>query len=157
MSDATIYGGLSLTIPEGFHVMDGAELKRAYMDDNKDRWGIADKDRHIMVAVFWHESGALVSALGDSKSVARSNEKRISRGLKAHGYSLERFLETEIAGNKAHGFRHALRIQDEDSVSEVISVKNGRVCYTFYYYSPKTLDEDNHRVFESILDSVKLS
>ena len=63
MSDATIYGGLSLTIPEGFHVMDVAELKRAYMDDNKDRWGIADKDRHIMVAVFWHESGGLVSAL----------------------------------------------------------------------------------------------
>jgi len=156
MSDSTIYGGLSLAYPEGFREMDEAELKQAYMDDNKDRWGIIDKDRQIMFAVFWHESGPLISKMAGSKDVAKNNEKGIRRGLKDHGYRLEGFFEREIAGKKAHGFRHALMIQDKDSVSEVVTLKNGRVCYTFYYYSPRTLDSDNHKVFDSILDSVRL-
>ena len=74
MNQALIHSQLSLSYPDGFREMDQEEMKRLYQDDNPDRWGIWDQERHIILTVLWHDSNVFLSALASAKDVAKSTE-----------------------------------------------------------------------------------
>ena len=85
MSKATVNGLMSIEIPEGFHTMSAEELRQAYRDDNPDRWGMWDQERHVMVTVMWKEYSRLLMMLADLKAICRKNEQSAAKGYGNNG------------------------------------------------------------------------
>lgn len=156
MTNTTINGQIEIMIPEGFHVMDAGELKQLYRDDNTDRFGIWDKDRHIIISVFWHESGKMLSMLADPKSVAKGDELKMRKGLKNSGYACTGFFEKELCGKKTYGYGCEYDIGEIRQIAEAVILKKDNICYKFYYYARKNGPDTDHELFESVLDSVKI-
>ena len=156
MNHALIHNELSLSYPDGFHEMDPEEMKRLYQDDNPDRWGIWDQERHIIVAVLWHDSNAFLAALASAKDVAKSTEKRLKRGMKNHGYQFGGFYQAEVSGLEAHGFRYSYHVGDVVQTAEALVLKRKNTCYAVYYYAREELAQVSRPVFERILQSIKL-
>ena len=156
MNQAVIHGQLFLVYPDGFHVMDVEELNQAFLDDNPNRWGIWDRERHIIIAVFWHESSAILSALAGAKDVAKSTEKRLRKGLKRYGYESRGSFTTTLCGQETCGFRYAYRVGDVFQSAETVILKHGTCCYTIYYYAREEKDLVSYPVYEQVLRSLRL-
>lgn len=153
MNQVLVNNELSLSYPDGFHIMDGAELAQAYQNSNPNRWGIWDKDRHLIVSVFWHRTNRLLVSLADAKSVAKSTERKLRKGLKSHGYSFHGFYERELCGQRTHGFHYQYQVGDVVQSGETIILKHGSLCYTIYCYTRKDTQLAGDPVFEEILRS----
>ena len=67
MTESIINGEMKVRVPDGFEIMDAETLKEAYMDDNPDRWGIRDRERHMIISVFYHRSSPALLTLPMSK------------------------------------------------------------------------------------------
>ena len=104
MSYDLINHELSVSFPDDFRVMDEVELRDAYTDDYPSRWAIRSGDGSIMIAVFWHQSNVMLTALADSRYMISGIEARIKKTLKNHGYKRDGFYAREICGHKARGF-----------------------------------------------------
>lgn len=154
MQETIINQELRLAYPEGFAPIDREELDRLYQDENHNRWGIRDRDRHVIVTVFWHRTNALLVSLADAKSIAKATEGKLRRGLKQHGYQFEGFFPTEVCGVATQGFRYSYRVEDVDQVGEIIILKRKAVCYTLYYYARKESALEGYPLFEEILRSL---
>lgn len=148
-------GALSLAYPDGFHEMDRSELTQAFQDDNPDRWGIWDRERHIIIAVFWHRSGRLVSRLAKEKDIVKSTEMKVRRGMKQSGYECSAFFSLQAAGRPAEGFRYTFAVQGIRQCAETVVLKDGNTCYTLYYYAREDGPAEDRRVFEEALASLK--
>ncbi len=156
MNNALLHNELSVSFPEGFHVMDRDEMKKLYLDDNPNRWGIWDTERHIIITVFWHQTNGILAALADEKSVAQSTESRLSRGLKKYHYKCLGFFSTPLCGQEVPGFRYEYTLGDVVQVGETILLKQGKTCYTIYYYERKNRSYSDHEVFEEVLRSIAI-
>lgn len=156
MSRAVVNGEVSLEVPEGFRIIGKDELDRLYADSNPDRWGMAYDGKGMILSVFWHRSGALVSSIASAKDACKSTERKLAKGLGAYDYSLEGFYSREVCGLEAHGFRHRYSVDGEERICEVTLFKSGRVCYTIYCYSPARMERENRPVLTGIVDSMSL-
>ena len=156
MNQALIHGQLSLSYPDGFREMGREEMKALYQDDNPDRWGLWDQDRHIIVAVLWHDSSPVLAALAGAKDVAKTTEKRLKRGMKAHGYRFGGFFQTELCGLEAHGFRYSYQVGEVTQAAETLVLKRKNTCFTIYYYAREELDLVSRPVYEEMLRSLRL-
>ena len=156
MSRTVVNGEVSLDVPEGFRILGKDELDTLYADSNPDRWGMSDDGRGMILSVFWHRSGALVSSIASANDACRSTERRLAKGLGAYGYSLEGFYRREVCGLEAHGFRHRYAVDGEERICEVTLFKSGRVCYTVYCYSSAKGEQENRQILTGIVDSMSL-
>ena len=149
--------GLKLSFPESFGVMDREELKTAYQNEHPDRWGIWDKEQHLMVTVIWHESPALLIWLfGDVKSVAKSTEFKVRHSLKGRSYSFEGYYDTSVCGKKARGFRYRYNMEGIEQIGEMVVWIQKNCCYTFCYYARTENEEICHKRFEELLQGIEL-
>ena len=154
--DVTVNGEMVLSIPDGFKVMDKEQIDKAYADDNTNRWGMINDEDHMVVSIFWHRSGAIISALSGPKDISKATEKKLSNSLRGYGYRLQTFYSREICGIMVYGFRHDYTLQEIDYVSDVFTLKRGRVCYTIYCYTRKECEDANRPVLDSIIDSMRV-
>ena len=157
MNRTRVNDQLALSYPDGFHVMDREELKKLYLDDNPNRWGIWDQEKHIIITVFWHSSNALLAALAGAKDVAKSTEKKLHKGLGKYSYRRDGFFQTTLCGRETTGFRYTYQLGDVTLAAETIVLKEKTVCYTIYYYAREELALASHPVFEAVLDTMELS
>ena len=114
-----------------------------------------NENAHMVFSVYWHRSGAIASALANAKDINKSTEKKLSKGLKGHGYHLQTFYSREICDSVAYGFRHDYILRDIPYVSDVFTLKRGRMCYTIYCYTRKESESINRPVLESVLESMR--
>ena len=156
MNQALIHNELSLSYPDGFHVMDREEMRTLYQDENPDRWGIWDQERHIILTVLWHDSNPVLAALAGAKDVARTTEKRLKRGMEAHGYRLGGFFQRPLCGLEAHGFRYSYQVGDVTQAAETLVLKRENTCFTIYYYAREELELASRPVYEEVLRSMRL-
>ena len=156
MTEYLINNTVQLSCPEGFHEMDSDELRQVYLDDNSNRWGIWDKEKHIIISVFWHRSsGLLMKLAGDAENVAKSTEGKLRHSLKNNNYHCEGFFTLSLNGKNAAGFRYNYTVQDVKQTGDVILMLHGKECYTVYYYARKDGPESDHEIFEQVLDSIR--
>jgi len=154
MSTEIVNGEISITVPDGFHVLEVAELSKFYNDSNPDRWGMADNDRHMVVSIFWHKNNALVSAIAGPKDACKGTEKKLSKAMKNYGYVLEGFYQRAVCDLPGYGFRHRYKLRGEDYVSEITLFKKGRVCYTVYCYTRVENESANRPILSDVMDSL---
>ena len=98
MSKATVNDLFSIEVPEGFHTLSAEELRQAYLDDNPDRWGMWDQERHVMVTVMWKEYSRLMMMLADVKGICRKNEQIAAKGYGNNGYECGGFFSVNVDG-----------------------------------------------------------
>ena len=46
---------MEVEVPNGFYVLSAEELRLAYQSEDPNRWGMRDKERHIILTVMWKE------------------------------------------------------------------------------------------------------
>ena len=154
METVVANGEICLPCPEGFRILEEAELDALYLDGNHDRVGISDKERHMIVCLFWHRSNTILSKLANAKDVCASTEKRLRHRMSKNGYVFEAFFERSVCGQEGRGFRHTYVLQDIDYTSEVIVFKKGNVCYTLYTYARTENLEGCRPILDGIVDSM---
>jgi len=154
MDNATINDQIVIDVPDGFHVMGKAELKEVYNDENVDRWGMVNKDDHMVVTVYWHKSSRLLSAIVNEAEVCKSTEKRLHKLLKNYDYELLGFFQRKVCGENASGFRHRYLLQGIPCISEVFVFKHGATCYTIYSYTREECEETNRPVLNEVIESI---
>jgi hypothetical protein len=155
MEEIILNGELALCRPDGFEAMTAEEIRQAYGMDEKDKWAMVDKDRHMVVSVFWHVSGGFLSKLGDAGTVCKSTERTLSKEMRNNDYKLIGFQDRTICGMEAKGFRHDYSINGIAYVSDVNVVKKGTACYTVYAYTRKECETENRPVLDDILDGMR--
>ena len=154
MSKALVNDLFSIEVPEGFHTMSAEELRQAYQDDNPNRWGMWDQERHVMVTVMWKEYSRLVMMLADTKAICRKNEQIAGKGYAGNGYECGGFFSVDVDGEKAEGYRFSYRIGDVEQSAETILFKLDRTIYSITLGGRKENRETDRELFDRIIAGI---
>jgi hypothetical protein len=157
LTETTVNGSVIVQYPDSFRIMTAEELTKAYQSDYNNRWGIVDEESHMVFCIYWNTSNKLLAALVDSKTICKSTEANIRRMMDSREYKLDGFRDLTISGKKCTGFRHRYILQDIRYVSDVVVMKKGNVCYTFYCYTREECEAANRDTLEGILKSIRLA
>ena len=143
---------LTVTCPDGFHVMDAEEKKKLNAIGGIGEV-ITDPDRHIIISIGWKNVGGLISAMFNAKNASREVEKNYKSSMKAYGYRFGDHISRTIAGEKAEGFSFGYTAGEIEMYAESYAVKHNKEFYYIHYYSRTAVKEDNAAVLNEILDS----
>ena len=148
---------LNLYWPDGFSVMTKEELKAALRTEDPEKFGIHDKERHIILFVWWHISNPLIVKLaGNIQNVVKQTEKKLKKTYKDHQYRFLGFFPTKVCGYEAYGLRFEYTLGEITQICETIQFIYKSCCYTISYYTRPELDEQNQPVLQEILESISL-
>ena len=156
MKKLTVNEELTLTCPDSFREMTREELDTAFADTNRNRAGIRDGERHVILVVQWHRANVLLAALTDPSTALRGTEFRLRRLLKDHEYRRTGTRSRQIAGRNAKSFRYEYRVQGVMQEGEVYLLKKKTSVYMIYTYSRMPVTEEARRVIGEMLNSVTL-
>ncbi len=154
MNTALINGVLNASYPEEFHVMDDKEMLEVYKNENPDRWCIRNKERGMILSVFWFKSFALLVKIADAKVAVRRIANTLEKALGNMNFERGDLYARSLCGQKAWGFSYEYTLNDVDQHCEVVMLKHKSSTYTVYYYSDKDKDEENRRLFEAFLGTL---
>lgn len=163
MGEALVHDELVVSCPEGFAVMGADEMKHAFLDDNPHRWGLWDKERHLMFVVTWHVSNAAIARLATPTSLAKRAGKIAAKTYRGRNYrQLGDYYKTQLCGLDAAGFRYEFELQDSEQQTvvqqgETVIFKNGACCYTLYWYERKGTCPEAEQVRNDIFGSLALA
>ena len=151
----TANGELKFSYPEYFHMMSIEELDR-YFCDHTNRMGIRSSERHVIVSVSYTKP-KLINFLTDAKSVLSAAGRNMKRNLKNYRCIDKRQLE--VASKKAYSIRFEYTATDSpvEQCGELIVFRVNQKFYSIYYVSLKSLDQENYRDFQAILNSMELA
>ena len=134
MSRETIGGAVEVEVPDGFCVMSAEELKQAYQSEDPNRWGMRNKERHIIMTVMWKAYHGLAGLfLSDLRAVCKKNEQLSSKGYAGHSYRCDGFFSLSVDGQPAEGYRFSYRIGDVEQSAETILIKQDKTIYSFTF------------------------
>ena len=155
MEKTIINNELTLTRPEGYHIMSDDELKKYFGTTNR-IVGIYSSDDHSIISVSWTKPGFL-NRLTSAESLVSGNENCMIRRIKKYNRIVE--LHTEVASQKAYGikFEYTAIDKDVEQYGEMISFRCKNKFYVVTYTSRSSLAEQNNKVFESVLNNLSLT
>ena len=156
MSKAKVNDLFSIEVPEGFHTMSTEELRKAYRDENPNRWGMWDQERHVMVTVMWQEYSRLVMMLADTKAICRKNEQIASKGYANNGYVSDGFFSVKVDGEKAEGYRFSYSVDGVEQSAETILFKLEKTIFTITCGGRRENRETDRELFDRIIDGISL-
>lgn len=158
MTTDTINGELSIAYPRGFVAMGIDELKRSFGVNYQSVWGVQDKRRHAILAVFWKEASQLMAKVGSvlarEASLARRAEQGARRAYRMSDYQLERFFGRELAGVQAQGFAYSFADGRVRQQAQTLVFKRETRCYTLYYFTHEDRAQANEPAYEEMLASL---
>ena len=143
---------LKLPVPDGFHMMDEAELGKYKTLQAAPSWCITDPERHIIVSVAWKKSG-LGALLLTSGEVAKKMEARLRKPMSPYGYRLQGFITETVGGVEAEGFRYSYTAQNIEMTGESFSLKKGKTFYYIHCYYRTERKDESSAVLQSIFHS----
>lgn len=156
MKNVTINNVISLTYPDSYQEMGEEELQR-YFSSSKNRWGVYDPERHVILTVCWSKAG-FFSFLTDAESLIIGAEARYKRNL--INYRRREAFRTQIATDKkkknAYGIRFEYRVNDSNlyHVSDLRTFRHQKYFYSFQYIGRRITDEQCHPDFDAMIASV---
>lgn len=155
MTSEKINGAFTLEIPEGFEVMSSEDLRKLYQNENADRWGMWDRERHILITVAWQRVNALLSFLADIKSVAKRNEQLIAKGYANNDYKMEGFFSSSAGNIHMEGYRFSYTLQGIPQKSETLLMKLEKNIYSITCVRRAENAEECADVFPAVIASLK--
>lgn len=157
MNTISIYDGLTVDYPDGFEVMTPEELKQFYLDDNPNRFGLWDKERHTVFVVYYHSyKGVLFFVpLPSNKALLERVEKEAAKAYRPYDYRLYGFYEKDVAGEKAYGYSYEYTLKGVNQIGDTVLFKKNEVTYTVYCYVRKENAEEMRPVYEEMVSSLR--
>lgn len=155
MTNDIINNELEISWPEGFHRMSERELRKAFKDNNPNRWGIMDEQRHMMITVLWNRTNMLSAMTVGPKTVAYSVEHKIKTSFDKSSYHFKSYFPKKVSGRNAYGFRYEYMMDNVVQLGEVLVTQNVNCYYTIYTYALKVNKQDARKVIDSIFKSLK--
>ncbi len=143
---------LTITYPDGFHVMNDEEKKKLNAIGGIGEI-ITDPDKHIIISFGWKKVGGLISLLFSAENASREVEKNYQSTMKAYGYRSGDYFSRTIAGEEAEGFSFEYIAQEIEMYAESYVLKHNKGFYYIHYYSRTAVKADNATVLNDILDS----
>ncbi len=153
METALLNNELELNYPDGFHVMDQAELSGYNFYSEAPGWCINDPDRHIMASVSWKQVPGIFARMLKVKDVAKSMEGQMAQAMKAYDYRLDEHVTRTPGGKEAEGFCYDYKVQEIGMSGMSLSIKSRNTFYYIHMYYRSALKEESLPVLESILNS----
>ena len=154
METITLNKELTLTFPDGFHVMDDEERSRLQFFASGAGECLSDPEKHIIVSAAW-AFGGLASLLLNASDLAKGAESRISKPMAAYGYVLDGFPERQIGGVRACAYRYHYTVDSIGMNGETWVLKNRRTIYYLHFYYRAALAQESLPVVEEILGSAR--
>lgn len=152
MSKAVVNQFISIDIPEGFHAMSAEELRQAYRDGNPNRWGMWDKERHVMVTIMWKDYPRLMKLLMlDLKAVCQKNEQMAAKGYAGNSYECGGFFSPSVDGKPAEGYRFSYRVGDAEQSAETILFRQDMTVYSITLAGRTENREADRSLFDGIV------
>ncbi len=145
---------LSLSWPEGFCVMEEAEVNAMQFVEKGACFCLKDPEKHLIAVVGWKRIRGLAAMLLNDRDLARQMEESIRKPMGAFGYRLEGYTDRSLGGKPAGGIRYTYTAQDTPMYGESWVVKSGKTVYYFHVYIREGLKDDGIPAWEQILDSV---
>lgn len=151
----TINRELTLTFPEGFHEMTGAELSGLRFIEEGPAACFANPDRHMIVTVGWKEVNMLKQALLIFADPVENMKGFIQEAFEPYSYRFERYLSGPIGTRTAGGLAYGYTAQDIRMVAEAWVLKSGGCLYYFNVYTREALRDENLPVWRELLASAQ--
>lgn len=152
MRDTQLNRELTVTIPDGFHEMDDAELSKLNLYKEAPDFCISDAIRHITVTVAWKKS-LLGSMVLKGPEVAKKMEAEIRKPMEAFGYSFREFVTVDVGGETADGFIYEYTAQERAMVGESFAIKKGKTFYYIHCYMRDELKDESMQVVDAFFRS----
>ena len=157
MSKAVVNELISVEIPDGFYTMTPEELRQAYQNEKQNRWGMWNKERHVMVTVMWKEYPWLMRLLlSDVKAICRKNEEMAGKGYAGHGYECGGFFSVNVDGKKAEGYRFSYLVGDVEQSAETILFWYEKNIFSVTIGGRKENREADRELFDRIIAGITL-
>lgn len=153
METVTLKKSLLFDCPDGFHIMSRDELKKLYLDSYRNRAGVWDTKRHLIVSVFRNKPLKLFYKMSDEKAAADGIRNLFRK--KMPEYKEGKSVETAIAGQRASGFDYTYRVKGVAQEASVYVFKHKGYVYTVYCYARAPLTKDDAKILRGILDSMR--
>ena len=154
METALLNNELTISVPDGFHVMDDEELGKLNSYGEKPGWCITDPDRHITVSIAW-KKGAVASFLLSSREIAKKMDMSLQKMMAPYGYERQMFVQEDLGGRDAFGFLYSYDVQEIGMSGESLSAKNGKTFYYVHCYMRRELLEESLPVLKKIFESCR--
>lgn len=155
MNQVILGDKLTLSYPDGFHVMDSAEKSSMQFFGGSTGECLSDPERHILIYIGWKPIGSMSSLLINAKDASKKMEASIRKPLQNYGYHLDGFAAKDVRGEQAEGFRYEYGSQGIDMYGESYAIKHERKLYYLNFYARRELLEESLDVWSMILSSAK--
>lgn len=154
MNNTFINGELSVCCPDGFSVMEEAELKR-FFTETQNRWGIYNKDIHTIISFSKTKDSTLLSFITDAKAVAKGLEARHKTSLQNYRHKDEG--SAAVLQNKAYTISFTYTADDADvtQCGKLTVFKFGKCFYTVHCTVREDYASQGYQALEAVLDSLK--
>ena len=103
---------LNFSYPDAFKVLTEEDLKKYQFFEEAPGFCISDAQRHIMISISWRQANPFVAMLAGTADIARNMEAKIRKPMSRYGYKLEGFMNRQIGGKSADGYRYTYSVQD---------------------------------------------
>lgn len=152
MMNDIVVDKLTLSYPDGFHIMDAGEKERLNFLGGDTGECLSDPDRHIIISIGYKSAGGL-GFLVSAKDAAKKTEAAIRKAMLSFSYHLNGFDKRSIGGEDAEGFRYEYEAQGISMYAESVVVKHEHTLYYLHFYARKELLEESLAVWGDILSS----
>ncbi len=154
-TSVTFNNALTMTFPEGFHVMDASERKEINILGDGPSEILTDPDRHIIVSIGWKPLPLLSSMLLGAKDGAKNTKAAISKAMDPYGFHANETLKKSLGSDTAEGFSYDYTAQGISMYGESYVVKHNKTFYYLYLYARAERKEESLRVWDEILASAE--
>ena len=156
MGRETIDGIVEVEVPDGFNVMNAEELRQVYQSEDPNRWGMRDKERHIIMTVMWKAYHGLAGLLlPDLKTVCKKNEQLSSKGYAGHGYRCDGFSSQSVDGQPAEGYRFSYQVGNAEHSAKTILVRHGKTIYSITFAGRAENQSADKELFAGITAGIR--
>ena len=158
MTNTVVLGDkLTLSYPEGFHVMDSSEKSGMQFFGGSTGECLSDPERHILISIGWKSIGGIASLLISAKDAAKKMEASIRKPMQNYGYRLNEFTSKRVGSEEAEGFCYEYESQGTGMYGESYAVKRGKELYYLNLYARREQRDETIDVWNTILSSAKWS
>ena len=147
-------GSITVDIPDGFQRMTAEEIQQSGGSVTADQWCIKNEEEHLAFNIAWNKLSFFTKLVSLEKTVENI---RNSTGRKVSGFKTYEDIHTTIGGEKAIGFQYGYTAAGTEYRSEYDMIRYQGHQIAFVQIGRETDFVGNQAVFQTIIDSIKLS
>ena len=153
MSKYTVNEEISLEAADGFKVMTDEEISAVSSGDASKRWGLWDKERHVMILADWKKYNGLLLGLTNISKIAARNEELNRKLYGNYGYKPEGTIKRAIDGQEAEGYRFSYTVEGTEQSASCLLVRYKKTVYRFIVNGRTENRERDEEILKHVLNT----